>query len=33
MSLTPENMIIIDLKGNVIEGDLKPSSDTASHLC
>ena len=30
--LTPENMIIVDLQGEVIEGDLKPSSDTASHL-
>lgn len=30
--LTPENMIVVDLQGNVIEGDLKPSSDTASHL-
>ena len=25
-------MVIVDLDGNVIEGDLKPSSDTASHL-
>jgi L-ribulose-5-phosphate 4-epimerase len=29
--LTPENMVIVDLDGNVIEGDFKPSSDTASH--
>ena len=29
--LTPENMVIVDLDGNVVEGDLKPSSDTASH--
>jgi len=29
--LTPENMVIVDMNGDVIEGDLKPSSDTASH--
>ena len=30
--LTPESMVVVDLEGNVIAGDLKPSSDTASHL-
>lgn len=30
--LTPENLVIVDLEGNVVEGDLKPSVDTASHL-
>lgn len=30
--LTPEKMIVLDLKGKVIEGSLKPSSDTATHL-
>ena len=30
--LTPENLVIVDIEGNVIEGDLKPSVDTASHL-
>lgn len=30
--LTPENMVIVDLDGNVVEGDLKPSVDTSSHL-
>jgi L-ribulose-5-phosphate 4-epimerase len=30
--LSPENMVIMDLDGNIIEGDLKPSSDAASHL-
>lgn len=30
--LQPEHMVIVDLKGKVIEGDLKPSSDTVSHL-
>jgi L-ribulose-5-phosphate 4-epimerase len=31
-TLQPEHMVILDLDGKVIEGDLKPSSDTASHL-
>jgi L-ribulose-5-phosphate 4-epimerase len=31
-NLRPEHMVILDLDGNRIEGDLKPSSDTASHL-
>jgi L-ribulose-5-phosphate 4-epimerase len=30
--LRPEHMVVVDLAGNVVEGDLKPSSDTASHL-
>ena len=30
--LKPEHMVIVDLEGAIIEGDLKPSSDTASHL-
>jgi L-ribulose-5-phosphate 4-epimerase len=30
--LRPEHMVITDLQGQIIEGDLKPSSDTASHL-
>lgn len=30
--LKPESMIVLDLDGNVIDGTLKPSSDTASHL-
>jgi L-ribulose-5-phosphate 4-epimerase len=29
--LTPENMVVVDLNGEVKEGSLKPSSDTASH--
>ncbi|MBN1965012.1 MAG: L-ribulose-5-phosphate 4-epimerase [Anaerolineae bacterium] len=29
--LTPENMVVVDVNGRVVEGDLKPSSDTASH--
>ena len=30
--LRPENMVIVDLEGDIVEGSLKPSSDTASHL-
>jgi L-ribulose-5-phosphate 4-epimerase len=30
--LRPHMHVVIDLEGNVVEGDLKPSSDTASHL-
>ncbi|MBN2005577.1 MAG: L-ribulose-5-phosphate 4-epimerase [Anaerolineae bacterium] len=29
--LTPENMVIVDLEGNIVEGDLGASSDTAAH--
>lgn len=31
-ALRPEQMIVVNLDGKVIEGALKPSSDTASHL-
>lgn len=30
--LKPDQMVVVDLDGNIIEGDLKASSDTASHL-
>ncbi|HSV85014.1 MAG TPA: L-ribulose-5-phosphate 4-epimerase [Levilinea sp.] len=30
--LSPGNMVILDMQGNMIEGDYKPSSDTYSHL-
>jgi L-ribulose-5-phosphate 4-epimerase len=30
--LTPESMVVVDLDGRIVEGDFKPSSDTASHL-
>jgi L-ribulose-5-phosphate 4-epimerase len=30
--LRPENLIVVNLQGEVVEGELKPSSDTASHL-
>lgn len=31
-ALKPEHMIVLDLDGNILQGDFKPSSDTASHL-
>ncbi len=31
-SLKPEDMVVLDLDGNVVEGDYRPSSDTATHL-
>ena len=30
--LTAENMVVVDLDGRVIEGSLKPSSDTFAHV-
>lgn len=30
--LSAENMVVVDLQGNIVEGDLNPSSDTATHL-
>ena len=30
--LTPESLVIVDLEGKVVEGDLKPSVDTDTHL-
>jgi len=29
--LTPEKMVIVDLDGKTVEGDLRPSSDTLTH--
>jgi L-ribulose-5-phosphate 4-epimerase len=31
-ALTPENLVIVDLSGRVVEGELKPSTDTDTHL-
>lgn len=31
-NLTPEDLVIVDLTGRIIEGNLKPSIDTQSHL-
>jgi L-ribulose-5-phosphate 4-epimerase len=30
--LTPEKIVLVDLEGKIVEGDLKPSSDTPTHL-
>ncbi|RSM40365.1 L-ribulose-5-phosphate 4-epimerase [Amycolatopsis balhimycina DSM 5908] len=30
--LTPNDMVVVDLDGKVVDGDLGPSSDTAAHL-
>ena len=30
--LTTENLVVVDLEGKVVEGSLRPSSDTKSHL-
>lgn len=31
-NLHPEDMVVMDLEGNKVEGELKPSSDTPTHL-
>ena len=31
-SMKAEDMVVVDLDGNIVEGKLKPSSDTATHL-
>lgn len=30
--LTPDDMVVMDLKGNRVEGTMNPSSDTATHI-
>ncbi len=30
--LTPDDMVVVDLEGNVVEGKLNPSSDTDTHI-
>ena len=30
--MTAEDMVVVDIQGNIIEGSLKPSSDTPTHL-
>ena len=30
--LTPDKLVVLDLEGNKVEGDLNPSSDTPTHL-
>ena len=31
-TMTAEDMVVVDLEGNVVEGKWRPSSDTATHL-
>ena len=31
-ALRPESIVLVDLQGKVVEGNLRPSSDTATHL-
>ena len=31
-AMTPDDMVVVDLEGTVVEGDLKPSSDLDTHL-
>jgi L-ribulose-5-phosphate 4-epimerase len=31
-NMKPEDMVVVDLKGNIIEGNLQPSSDTPTHI-
>ena len=31
-TMTKEDMVVVDLEGNIVEGKYKPSSDTATHV-
>jgi L-ribulose-5-phosphate 4-epimerase len=31
-NMKPEDMVVVDLEGNIVEGKLRPSSDTPTHL-
>ncbi len=31
-TMTPEDMVVVDMQGNVLEGKYRPSSDTPTHL-
>ncbi len=31
-TMKPEDMVVVDIQGNVVEGKYKPSSDTPTHL-
>ena len=31
-NMKPSDMVVVDLDGNIVEGDLNPSSDTPTHL-
>lgn len=30
--MTPDKMVVVDMEGEIVEGDLRPSSDTPTHL-
>ena len=30
--LKPSDMVVMDLEGNKVEGEMNPSSDTATHV-
>ena len=30
--MLPEQMVVVDLEGNIVEGELRPSSDTPTHV-
>ncbi len=30
--MTPDDLVVLDVNGKIVEGKLKPSSDTATHL-
>lgn len=32
IDLTPQSMVVLDLEGNIVDGALRPSSDTPTHL-
>jgi len=32
LNMKPEHMVVVDLEGHIIEGSLRPSSDTPTHL-
>jgi len=32
-TLKPEDMVLVDLDGKIVEGSLRPSSDTPTHRC
>jgi L-ribulose-5-phosphate 4-epimerase len=31
-NMRPEHMVVVDLEGNVVDGDMRPSSDTPTHV-
>ena len=31
-AMSPDDMVVVDLEGNVVDGKWRPSSDTATHL-